>query len=194
MRPWGALTATLAAVLVVAGCGGSPPQGFPDLNSPIEAPTSTSVAPTPPAQLPDPTAISIPSLSITAPTQHLELDAWKAVNIAPLDKAPMHTGWYEVSATSPVVIMGHVDYNGKAVFGQLHTIKVGAQIILTRSDGSKQTYVVYLLQQISKKKFPSQQVYGPTPTPEIRAVTCTGEFDKSAKSYLDSFVVYAKLA
>jgi hypothetical protein len=37
-------------------------------------------------------------------------------------------------------------------------------------------------------------VYGPTALPELRLITCTGDFDRSAHSYLDNLVVTAHLA
>jgi hypothetical protein len=46
----------------------------------------------------------------------------------------------------------------------------------------------------SKSRFPSDVLYGPTPLPELRLVTCTGAFDWRQRSYLDNLVVFAHLA
>jgi hypothetical protein len=44
-----------------------------------------------------------------------------------------------------------------------------------------------------KTDFPTERVYGPTPSHELRLITCGGEFDRSRRSYLDNIVVYAVL-
>jgi len=187
-----------AAVVLLGACSGPPSgSGFPDLRSSSAITTAHASSPVSVAlrhqQLADPVSVAIPSLNIAAPTQHLELDAFKALNLAPLDQTPSKTGWYEVSPSAPVVVMGHVDYRGNAVFGTLHTIKTGSTVVLTRSDGMRQTYVVYLLEQIKKKAFPTRAVYGPTAQLELRLVTCDGVFSRSERSYIDSFIAYARL-
>ena len=50
------------------------------------------------------------------------------------------------------------------------------------------------MQSYPKDQFPTAAVYGPTPVPELRLITCTGEFDRAAHSYLDNLVVTARLA
>ena len=42
-----------------------------------------------------------------------------------------------------------------------------------------------------KDHFPTQQVYGPAPDPELRLITCGGTFDPAIGSYLNNVVVYA---
>jgi hypothetical protein len=42
--------------------------------------------------------------------------------------------------------------------------------------------------------FPTISVYGPTPTPQLRLITCGGTFDPQTGHYLSNIVVYATLA
>ena len=42
-----------------------------------------------------------------------------------------------------------------------------------------------------KDRFPTAAVYGPTPGPELRLVTCGGVFDRVRNSYRDNIVVFA---
>jgi hypothetical protein len=42
-----------------------------------------------------------------------------------------------------------------------------------------------------KDRFPTQAVYGPTPDPELRLITCGGAFDYATGHYLSNIVVYA---
>jgi hypothetical protein len=41
--------------------------------------------------------------------------------------------------------------------------------------------------------FPTLKVYGMTPTPQLRLITCGGIFDTQTGHYLSNIVVYATL-
>lgn len=108
-------------------------------------------------------------------------------------------GWYAKGILpgdpGPAVIAGHVDsVNGPAVFFRLKQLRSGDAIIVTRKDGRRLHFVVDQVQQFPKNRFPTAAVYGPTPTPVLRLVTCTGDFDRSKRSYVDNLVVSAHLA
>jgi hypothetical protein len=47
---------------------------------------------------------------------------------------------------------------------------------------------------VPKSQFPTDQVYGPTSSAELRLVTCGGRFDRSQHSYVDNIIVYATLS
>ena len=128
--------------------------------------------------------------------------------VAPLGLQPDQTvsvpdsytevGWYEGGATpgenGPAVILGHVDSKeGPAVFYSLGQLKVSDEIEVTRSDGTIAVFVVDKLQRYPQSDFPTQAVYGPTDTPTLRLVTCTGTFDRGAQKYSHNLVVYAHL-
>ena len=108
-------------------------------------------------------------------------------------------GWYadgiRPGDPGPAVIAGHVDSrNGPAVFFRLRELHAGAITIVRTSDGRALRFVVDSVRQYPKATFPTALVYGPTPLPELRLVTCTGDFDWAARSYLDNLVVSARLA
>jgi hypothetical protein len=42
-----------------------------------------------------------------------------------------------------------------------------------------------------QQPFTTQKVYGPTPDPVLRLITCGGTFDPALGSYLSNVVVYA---
>jgi hypothetical protein len=44
---------------------------------------------------------------------------------------------------------------------------------------------------VLKVDFPTVAVYGPTPRPELRLITCGGRFDRQARSYTQNVVVEA---
>jgi hypothetical protein len=108
-------------------------------------------------------------------------------------------GWYADGARpgdpGPAVVEGHVDSrNGPAVFYRLRDLHVGATVLVRTAAGSTLRFVVDTVRRYPKTKFPTAAVYGPAPLPVLRLVTCTGDFDWSARSYLDNLVVTAKLA
>jgi sortase (surface protein transpeptidase) len=107
-------------------------------------------------------------------------------------------GWYAdgviPGAVGPAVIAGHIDsIAGPAVFYRLGELRPGVRLRVTDHDGRVLTFVVDNLRRYPKAHFPTEAVYGPTPDPQLRLVTCTGEFDPAAGSYLDNLVVSAHL-
>jgi sortase family protein len=107
-------------------------------------------------------------------------------------------GWYDGGVMpgdlGPAVIAGHVDsISGPAVFYRLRQLRPGDHAVVQRRDGRLLTFVVDSLAVYPKVAFPTAAVYGPTPLPTLRLVTCTGDFDWRAHSYLDNLVVSAHL-
>lgn len=107
-------------------------------------------------------------------------------------------GWYadgvRPGEIGPAVIAGHIDStSGPAVFFRLAALHPGNGIRVRLRDGRTLTYVVDGLRRYPKAHFPTDAVYGPTPDPQLRLITCTGTFDARAGSYLDNLVVSAHL-
>ncbi len=107
-------------------------------------------------------------------------------------------GWYAKGVVpgqvGPAVIAGHVDSrSGPAVFYRLRKLTIGARVVVTARDGSTATFVVDRVHEYPKKHFPTAEVYGPTPDAQLRLVTCIGDFDRAARSYVDNLVVSAHL-
>jgi hypothetical protein len=107
-------------------------------------------------------------------------------------------GWYAGGVTpgdpGPAVIAGHVDsISGPAVFYRLRHLRPGDLAVVQSRDGRLLTFVVDSLAVYPKVGFPAAALYGPTPLPTLRLVTCTGDFDWHAHTYLDDLVVSAHL-
>jgi sortase (surface protein transpeptidase) len=108
-------------------------------------------------------------------------------------------GWYAKGvipgSVGPAVIAGHVDsVAGPGVFFRLRDLKAGDRISVQRQDGTVLHFVVDDVHAYPKAQFPTTAVYGPTPLPVLRLVTCTGDFDYRARSYLSNLVVSAHLS
>jgi hypothetical protein len=97
--------------------------------------------------------------------------------------------------TGPAVIAGHIDStSGPAIFYRLRELRPGDRALVTLADGRVLRFVVDRSVTYPKSRFPTDAVYGPTPLPELRLITCTGDFDRQHHNYLDNLVVYAFLA
>ncbi len=78
------------------------------------------------------------------------------------------------------------------MFARLHEMTVGDSAAVTRSDGTSVRFTAYRVERFSKSAFPTEEVYGNTEGPELRLVTCGGDFDRAAHSYRDNVVVFAR--
>jgi Sortase domain len=107
-------------------------------------------------------------------------------------------GWYTGSVrpgeVGPSVIIGHVDsVHGPAVFFRLRELRRGSVVVVDGSDGRPVTFVVDTAASYAKTNLPTNAVYGATSLPELRLVTCTGDFDYNARSYVENLVVSAHM-
>jgi hypothetical protein len=64
---------------------------------------------------------------------------------------------------------------------------------VVRKDGTTVTFSVDDVESFSKSDFPDDRVYADTPDPQLRLITCGGEYDKKAKDYKENVVVFAHM-
>lgn len=81
-----------------------------------------------------------------------------------------------------------------AVFARLDQLDKGDKFQVRRADGRSATFVVDGLETFAKDEFPSDRVYGDADRPEVRLITCAGDYDHKVKDYTDNLVVFAHLA
>jgi hypothetical protein len=84
--------------------------------------------------------------------------------------------------------------SGPAVFYQLQTLRLGDIVRVGLADGRKLVFRVQQVKRYPKDKFPTEAVYLPTLSRELRLITCGGTFDYASGHYRDNIVVYATLA
>jgi Sortase domain len=93
------------------------------------------------------------------------------------------------------VIAGHVDSrSGPAIFYRLGALRPGDAIRIIRADGTTARFAAADVARFPKRAFPTQAVFGPTPDPVLRLITCGGRFDRTRRSYVDNVIVTAHLA
>ncbi|OXM48063.1 class F sortase [Amycolatopsis alba] len=168
--------------------------------SPAAPSTVTAVAPSAPETLPlapaAPATLEIPAIGVrTGEIADLGLAGDGSLQV-PYDA--ITTGWFTGGPApgeiGPAVLAGHVDYKKiPGVFGRLKELKTGDEAIVHREDGVAAVFTVYAVERHPKTSFPTERVYGDTTGPELRLITCGGDFDSSTGNYLDNVVAFAKL-
>lgn len=144
-----------------------------------------------------PVRISIPSLDVDAPVHPVGLDTDGAIAAPPLERAD-ETGWYEDGPTpgqyGAAVIVGHVDdREGPAVFYGVGDLPVGSRIEVNRQDGQVAVFEVTEVRTYPKESLPPDEVYGDFGVPELRLITCGGQWVGGEAGYADSVIVFATL-
>jgi hypothetical protein len=148
-----------------------------------------------------PVRLEIPRIGVRTALGTVGRDAAGAIDVP---QAGVSGGrdafWYRglvaPGAVGPAVLVGHVDSRtgGPAVFYRLGELTPGDAVTVRRADGSSVRFVVRALGRYPKAAFPGDAVYGPTPGPELRLITCGGGFDSRHGTYRDNLVVFATAA
>jgi hypothetical protein len=166
---------------------------FPAPTGPIVA-VSQSTAPKPVAA---PVSLTIPLIGVQTNLMTLGLGRDGTLQVPPPNMVSV-AGWYTGSprpgAIGSSIIVGHIDGdagNVNGVFFRLRQLSAGDKIYVKRSDGTLVEFRVTSVQQYLKDHFPTEDVYGPVPDPELRLITCSGAWDAALHHYLSNIVVYA---
>lgn len=176
---------------LVAGCGMETP-------SATEAPglvqQDESVNPTP-----YPTGIEIPKIGVKGPLGRTDVDKDNVLIVSDLSD-PKRIDWYERGGIPgdvgfPAVIISHVNGHGNpGGFADLHKLVRGDTVVVERGDGTRLGFIVDTVNKYNKAKFPTAEVYKPSPTvPKLVLITCGGKFVGPPTGYEDNIVVTAAL-
>lgn len=144
-----------------------------------------------------PVGLRIPAIDVSSPAL-VDLSKQPDGSLeVPAD--PADPGWFSPGPApgqfGPAVIAGHVDGGGgPGVFYRLGELQPGAEVEVTREDGSVARFVVDKVERYRKDQFPTAAVYGDsTQRSELRLITCGGAFDDETGHYVDNVVAYAHL-
>ncbi|MFJ8581373.1 class F sortase [Micromonospora sp. NPDC093277] len=156
-----------------------PPKGFP-------------VLPASP-----PTDLTISKLDLRAPVHRVGLARDGTIAVPDIEKAG-EAGWYDQGPTpgqnGPAVIVGHVDTTtGPAVFHDLKKLRDGDRVEVTREDHSVAVFEVTSVERYDKERLPADEIFGDFSRPNLRLITCGGQWVGGATGYADNLVVYASL-
>lgn len=142
-----------------------------------------------------PATLIIPSIGVRTRLIRLGVTASGALQV-PASTAV--AGWYTFSprpgAIGSSIIAGHIDSRlGPGIFYHLRLLRPGKRIFVRRADGSLAIFRVTAKHMYLKSQFPTEDVYGPAPTPQLRLITCGGTFDPATGHYLSNVIVFATL-
>jgi len=198
-----AATAFLVGLLTIVGGAvgltqltGHPGDVARPLAKPSSAPHGTFAAP-PVArsakQVARPVALTIPAVAVRTPLERLGRTPQGTLQVP---VSTTEAGWYTGSPRpgeiGSSIIAGHIDSTqGPGVFFRLRLLRPGDLVYVRRSNRTLVVFRVYAERMYAKSRFPTEQVYGPTPDAELHLITCGGVFDQATGSYLSNVVVYA---
>lgn len=163
----------------------------PAVAAPSRAASPASALPAIPRTIP--LRLAIPAIGVDAAVVPEGTDSTGALEVPPLTAANL-AGWWDGGPApgqdGPAVIAGHVDsaQAGPLVFWKLRLLKPGDAVTV---EPTGVTFTVTAVTQVAKATFPTSEVYGQTPGPELRLVTCGGTFDPATGHYLSNLIVYA---
>ena len=174
------LIVVLVLLALVVGANSSGPSGF---GSPTPLASST------------PTRVIVPSISAESSLVATGVKEDGSLAVPPVSQ-PMQASWFDQSPTpgevGPSVVLGHVNGGGQpGIFANLKDVVAGAQVFIDRADGQRAVFEVSRVETIPKDSFPTDAVYNDTANPQLRLITCGGDYDRGARSYLSNVIVYA---
>lgn len=163
---------------------GSGTEGFQDPAAPAARSSAT------------PVSVSIPAIGVQSDLEDLHRGSAGELD-PPVDWDS--AGWFSdgivPGEVGPAVIAGHVDSpTAAAVFFRLDELVAGDEIHVAMSDGTTRTFTVDRSERAAKSAFPTSDVYGTTPTAQLRLITCDGVFDTATGHYTDNLIVFADLS
>ena len=191
------LLAAAAVVLALSGIvtvvlretGGSPAAPLVRFAPPARAANSASAT----APEGDPLRVRIPAIRVDSPLVPLGLNDDGTLQVPRYEEAGWYAGGSRPGETGPSVIAAHVDSTtGPAVFHRLDELEPGDEVFVDYRDATV-AFAVRDARRVTKTRFPTQKVYGATVAPELRLVTCAGNFDRSTRTYTANFIVWGEL-
>nr|WP_053757976.1 MULTISPECIES: class F sortase [Streptomyces] len=199
-----AVALLLLAAHLIGGDGTSSDSANPR-QAPLPAHAPQAPAPEPPAGRPiadslprsKPVRLLIPKISVDAPFTDLRVGANGQLQPPPAHDINL-VGWHAEGASpgeaGTSIIAGHVDTaTSAAVFADLGELQKGDVFHVDRADGSTASFVVDSVETFAKDRFPDERVYGDTAQPQVRLITCAGDYDRTVRDYTDNLVVFAHL-
>ncbi|MGW0843429.1 class F sortase [Streptomyces sp. NPDC002787] len=142
-----------------------------------------------------PVRLLIPKIRVSAPFTPLAIGPSGQLEAPPADDINL-VGWHAEGAapgeTGTSIIAGHVDTaTSPAVFAGLSELEKGDVFYVVRADRSRVTFVVDGLETFEKDEFPDERVYADASRPEVRLITCAGDYDRTVMDYTENLVVFA---
>ncbi|MFD7559635.1 MULTISPECIES: sortase domain-bontaining protein [unclassified Streptomyces] len=197
---------TAALVVAVSGglaaCGGGGVKPVPDPrvgSTSAPAPAPDAVPGGAPALPPSkPTGMRIDAAGVDAEKMvDLKVDeATGELGVPNADTDADNPGWWTQGVTpgeeGVSVLVAHFDTrHGPALMKDVAKIGLGDLVEVPREDGRTARFKIREIEDVNKKDFPTDKVYGATDHPELRLLTCGGGIEDGHRT--NNVIFYADL-
>lgn len=193
---------TAALVVAVTGglaaCGGGVTKPAPDPgvgSTAAPAPVSEGAPALPPSR---PTGMKIDAAGVDAKRMvDLKVDAATGeLGVPNADTEADDPGWWTQGVTpgekGVSVLVAHFDTrHGPALMKDVKRIGLGDLVEVPREDGRTARFKIREIEDVNKKAFPTDKVYGATDRPELRLLTCGGGIEDGHRT--NNVIFYADL-
>ncbi|WP_440713818.1 class F sortase [Gordonia sp. FQ] len=182
-----ALLLVIGVVLISCGSGRDLPTKAADAAGSTESTRGVS------AEAQPPTHVKIRAIGVNAPV--VPVDTKPGGVLDPPEKVSL-VGWWRPGSkpaeAGSTVLLAHVDsrVQGEGAFFKLRSTPIGAPIEVTTSEGIFK-YKAVSRRQYDKHELP-QDLFSIKGPPRLVLITCGGDFDAQARSYLQNIVVIAE--
>ncbi|WP_051696198.1 sortase domain-bontaining protein [Streptomyces sp. NRRL S-244] len=191
------LTLSVTGALAACGTGGTKLPPDPKVgNASAASPVADATTALPPSK---PTGMKIDAAGVDAKKMvDLKVDATTGeLGVPDADTDANNPGWWTEGATpgekGVSVLVAHFDTrHGPALMKDVKKIKLGDLIEVEREDGRTAKFKIREIEDVNKKDFPTDKVYGETQRPELRLLTCGGEIKDGHRT--NNVIFYADLA
>ncbi|MFF0217372.1 sortase domain-containing protein [Streptomyces vinaceus] len=190
-----ALTLSVTGALAACGAAGAKLPPDPEVgNASATAPAAPAATALPPSK---PTGMKIDAAGVDAKGMvDLKVDAAGELGVPDADTEANSPGWWTGGATpgdnGVSVLVAHFDTkHGPALMKDVKKIKLGDLIEVPREDGRTAKFKIREIEDVNKKDFPTDKVYGETRRPELRLLTCGGEIKDGHRT--NNVIFYADL-
>ena len=156
-----------------------------------------AVAPRAPAQVRAPATLQVPDLCVESPVVRTSMDASRSI-IVPEDV--LLTGWFDGSRRlgarqGSTVIVGHRDSasQGSGALYAIEELSIGSRITVLGLDGTAYDFTVDSVEFVDKATLPREapRIFTRSGPYRLVLITCGGDFDASAGSYLSNVIITA---
>lgn len=193
------VVAAAALALVATGClsacgGGGKLPPDPKVGSTASAPVKDVAQELPKSR---PTGMKIDAAGVDAKKMlDLTTDASGELGVPNADTDANTPGWWSDGVTpgekGASVLVAHFDTkHGPALMKDVKKVKLGDTIEVPREDGRTAKFKIREIEDVNKKDFPTDKVYGDTNRSELRLLTCGGELKNGHRT--NNVIFYADL-
>lgn len=158
----------------------------------IEVPQASSSGANQPT---GPSRLIIPDIGVNAFMESRGLTKDNAVDVP---KSLWNVSWFNKSSKpgspGPAMIVGHYSSYGRAVFANLHKLKVGQKIVVRDDSNQVYTYAVKSIDSYPQAEVPMAELLGDKQSkPRLALITCGGQYIKGAHDFTNRTVIRAEI-